>query len=115
MSVIYVAIGGAVGAVLRYLVGQSVSFPYGTLLVNVLGSLAIGMLFVLMEERGMRQHHPLIMTGLLGGFTTFSTFSLDALKLFEAGQPAMAAIYAGGTLALCLIGCAAGLWLGRLA
>ena len=115
MTVTYVAIGGAIGAVLRYAVGLVISFPYGALLVNVLGSFLIGLALILLVEKGLDRFQPLVMTGVLGGFTTYSTFSLDALRLFESGQLAGALIYAFGTLLLCLLACAAGLWLGRLA
>ncbi len=115
MTVIYVAIGGAIGAVLRYVVVQAVSFPYGTMLVNVLGSFLIGLVLILLAEKGLDRFQPLVMTGVLGGFTTYSTFSLDTLRMFESGQIAGALTYSVGTLLLCLAACAAGLWLGRMA
>ena len=88
----YVALGGALGSVLRALMGMAVSFPFGTLTVNVLGSFLIGAAFALgvADRTGA---HPFLMLGLLGGFTTFSTFSLDALKLVQAGQISGAALY----------------------
>ncbi|MDO7707661.1 MAG: CrcB family protein, partial [Loktanella sp.] len=83
--VISVAIGGALGAVARYLVGLAVAFPLGTLAVNVLGSFAIGLVWALFAARGLQAWLPLVMTGFLGGFTTFSAFSLDTLRLVEGG------------------------------
>jgi CrcB protein len=57
---------------------------------------------------------PLLVTGVLGGFTTFSAFSLDALRLIEGGRPGAAALYVSGSVGLSLLACAAGLWIGRL-
>lgn len=68
-------------------------FPWATLLVNVLGSLAMGALVVLLAQKDATRLAPLLMTGLLGGFTTFSAFSLDAVTLYERGQTASAAGY----------------------
>ena len=90
----WVALGGALGAVLRYLAVTSaarlfgVQFPYGTLAVNVIGSFLIGIIVVLFQSRypqaeGLRN---LLVVGVLGGFTTFSAFSLDTLLLFSNGE-----------------------------
>jgi fluoride exporter len=79
-----VAFGGAVGSALRYLTVLAAPAPAGTMIVNVAGSFVMGVLSVLLTTR--LHLSPLLMTGLLGGFTTFSAFSLDALKLWEAGQ-----------------------------
>jgi fluoride exporter len=93
-----IAAGGATGALLRYWTSTAVharlgtAFPYGTLTVNVLGSLMIGFLYILLIER--LNTGPLLraflMIGLLGAFTTFSTFSLETLNLLESGQPVRA-------------------------
>jgi CrcB protein len=101
-----IALGGALGSVLRYLMVSAIGAPLGTLAVNVLGSFAIGVLFVVLDARTGWQM--LVMTGLLGGFTTFSAFSLDTLKLVEAGQPGQAALYVLGSVALSLTAVAAG-------
>ena len=85
MTVFAVAIGGALGAVMRYLTGLMVPFPFGTLTVNLVGSFVMGMLFVILVAKGLDRWQPLLLTGVLGGFTTFSAFSLDALRLYEAG------------------------------
>lgn len=102
MTVLFVALGGALGAALRYL---SVSwaartlgpaFPYGTLAVNVVGSLVMGIVAAYFFTRGQGTPSPLsifTMTGVLGGFTTFSAFSLDTLILIEQGRALSAATY----------------------
>jgi CrcB protein len=101
MTLFQVALGGAVGSVLRFLAVAGVGAPIGTLAVNVLGSFAMGILFVALPARtGLS---PLLMTGVLGGFTTFSAFSLDALKLWQAGAVLPAAAYAGGSVIASLI------------
>lgn len=85
-TILHVAIGGAIGASARYLVGLAVAFPLGTLAVNVVGSFLMGLAFVALAEKGLERWMPLVLTGILGGFTTFSAFSLDVLKLYEAGK-----------------------------
>ena len=94
-----VALGGAIGASARYLTGVAAirligpGFPWATLIVNVLGSFAMGVLVVVLAHKSGTRMAPFLMTGLLGGFTTFSAFSLDALTLFERGQVWTAVIY----------------------
>lgn len=105
-SVIQVAIGGAIGSVLRYLTVMAVGAPLAVFLINVAGSFAMGVLFVALA--GRTSLSPLLMTGVLGGFTTFSAFSLDALKLWQAGQPVQAALYVGGSVAFSLLAVALG-------
>lgn len=113
-----VAAGGALGAVSRYWLMLWVSdqggmrFPWGTLLVNVLGSCAIGVLYVLISERMVltEQWRALLVVGYLGAFTTFSTFSLDALLLLQEGRVLPALAYVGTSVLLCL----AGAWLGMM-
>lgn len=102
-SVILVALGGAVGAVLRYGVGLWVLFPFGTLAVNIVGAFLIGIAFVLLVERGLDRWALFAVMGLLGGFTTFSAFSLDVFKLVEAGRMAMAGGYVVASVLLSLI------------
>ena len=120
--ILSVAAGGAIGASLRFLVmrwaGQALglAFPYGTLIVNVAGSLAIGVAAVIMMERfpgSWGRFAPFLMTGVLGGFTTFSAFSLDALFLIERGRNLAAAAYIGGSVGLSIAGLWAGLALAR--
>lgn len=115
MTVLYVAIGGALGAVLRYLLGLGLAFPFGTLAANVLGCFAMGLALILLLEgdRALGAWAPFVMTGLLGGFTTYSAFALDTLRLFEGGQVLAAAGYALGTFALAIAAVFAGVALGR--
>ncbi len=106
-----IALGGAIGSVLRYLFIAALGAPWGTAGVNVLGSLTIGVLFVLLDARVGWQL--LLMTGVMGGFTTFSAFSLDTLKLMQQGQPLQAAAYVLASVALSLIAVALGVAIAR--
>lgn len=106
-----IALGGAIGSVLRYLVVLAIGAPLGTMAVNILGSFAIGVLFILLAPREGWQ--VFLMTGLLGGFTTFSAFSLDTVKLIQAGHPLQAASYVLGSVALSLAAVALGVALAR--
>ncbi len=112
-----VALGGALGAGLRHMSLLAWPGPWGTLAINVAGSFLIGLLAVpfLLSDRGAHPFAPLVVTGVLGGFTTFSAFSLDTLRLIEGGRIGAAVYYVGGSVALSLGACALGLWLGRLA
>jgi len=105
-----IALGGAAGSVLRYLMVSAIGAPLGTAAVNVLGSLAIGALFVLIPREGWQLF---LITGLLGGFTTFSAFSLDTLRLVEAGHPLQAVAYVLGSVALSLVAVALGVAIAR--
>lgn len=111
--VISVALGGAIGSVLRYLVGLVVAFPLGTLTVNVIGSFAIGVVWVHLADRGLQHWMPFLMTGVLGGFTTFSAFTLDALRLVEEGRVPAAGGYVLASLIASVLACAVGLWIAR--
>ena len=113
MTVLSVALGGALGAVLRYLVGLAVAFPLGTLTVNVVGSMIIGIVWALFNAKGLQAWLPFIMTGVLGGFTTFSAFSLDTVRLVEAGRLAAAGGYVMASVLLSLAACAVGLWIAK--
>ncbi|MEM7295538.1 MAG: CrcB family protein [Pseudomonadota bacterium] len=110
MTLFSVALGGALGSVLRYGFGLWLTFPAGTLTVNVLGSFLIGTVSAWAAGRSLA---PLLVFGLLGGFTTFSAFSLDVLRLAEAGRLAFAGAYAVASVALSLLACGFGLWLAR--
>ena len=122
MHWISVALGGALGAVCRYWVSVSLlsvsgyKFPFATLSVNVIGSLLMGILYVLIVEKcGLPdQTRNILMVGFLGAFTTFSTFSLDAISLWQNGGQLMALIYVFATVALCLIAIIFAIWLTRL-
>jgi CrcB protein len=107
-SVLWVALGGGLGAVARLLVATWLAtpgrFPWATLFINIAGSLGIGLLF------GYAQGHAwfeqwgryLLMTGLLGGFTTFSAFSLETVALVHAGRPMAAGAYVIASIVLCI-------------
>ncbi|MBQ2261436.1 MAG: fluoride efflux transporter CrcB [Loktanella sp.] len=112
-SVISVALGGAFGSVLRYLLGSALGFPVGTLVINVLGSFAIGLVWVLLAARGLQHWLPFVMTGLLGGFTTFSAFSLDTIRLVETGRITAAGLYVLASVILSIAACGLGLWLAK--
>ena len=113
MTIVSVALGGALGAVLRSLVGLAVAFPAGTITVNVIGSLCIGIIWAVFNAKGLQAWLPFVMTGVLGGFTTFSAFSLDALRLVEAGRLAAAGGYVMASVLLSLTACAVGLWIAK--
>lgn len=101
MTLLAVGIGGAIGAMLRYLVmGRighwlGINFPYGTLTVNILGSFIMGVLIVLFARMASvpQNIQALVTVGVLGGFTTFSTFSLDVATLLERGDYSPALLY----------------------
>jgi CrcB protein len=116
MTFLQVAAGGALGAVLRLGVTLGVArvappgFPLGVLTVNVLGSFLIGGLVVLSFHRGFDHLNPFLVTGVLGGFTTFSAFSLEALTLYERGATEAALFYVGLSVLLSLGAVALGAW-----
>jgi fluoride exporter len=109
-----VAIGGALGAVARFGTTHAfgrmlgTDFPYGTAFVNIFGSFVMGVLFVWLDTRGLTHHAPLLLAGLLGGFTTFSAFSLEAFRLWESGGVALAAVYVLGSVVLSIMALALG-------
>lgn len=116
-----IAGGGALGAVLRFSMSSNIyrvfgrDFPYGTLAVNVLGSLLMGLFFILIIERGTlsAEWRSVIMIGFLGAFTTFSTFSIETLALLESGELSRAALNIFLSVALCLGATWLGLVIGR--
>lgn len=114
-----VALGGAIGASLRYLVNVAavrlvgMNFPIGTVVVNVLGSLLMGLLVVILAEKSGTRYAPFLMTGILGGFTTFSAFSLDAITLYERGQIGLAFVYVAGTVIVALAALFLGMTIAR--
>jgi CrcB protein len=122
MRLVLICLGGAVGTGARYLLGGLVTgwlgagFPHGTLLINVLGSFLIG----LIQQVGLSSLvipetlRLVLAIGVMGGFTTYSSFSYETLKLVETGSWAAATAYVLLTTALCLGGCAMGLSLGRI-
>jgi len=114
-TLLSVALGGALGASARYLTNVGVmrlvgpGFPYGTMIANVLGSFLMGVLVVMLARKGGMAYAPFLMTGLLGGFTTFSAFSLDTITLFERGQAGLAGLYVGLSVFLSLAAIALGI------
>lgn len=121
-ALLYVALGGAVGASLRYLSGIALmrlfgsAFPYGTLFVNIVGSFAMGVAIVWLSKRMGASSNELrlfLTTGLLGGFTTFSAFSLDFANLWERGDTMTAFIYVLLSVIVSIVAIFAGMWLAR--
>ncbi|ODS55541.1 MAG: protein CrcB [Agrobacterium sp. SCN 61-19] len=119
--ILLVAIGGATGSVARYLTGIAMTrwlgmgFPWGTITVNIVGSFIIGLLTELLARRfsAPMEMQLLLVVGFLGGFTTFSSFSLDTMALFERGESHLALAYVGASLVLSLSAAFSGLALGR--
>ncbi len=117
-QIIAIAVGGATGALLRFWVAGWVyaqmgrGFPYGTLVVNVLGSLLMGFLYVWLIERSALspEWRAALLVGLLGAFTTFSTFSIESIALIESGELAKAAL----NVLLSVVLCIAAAWVGMI-
>jgi CrcB protein len=114
--------GGGLGAVLRYWAQGLVynrmgsAFPYGTVLVNIVGCFVIGLLMVSMEERFLATPalRLFLTVGILGGFTTFSSFSFETMALFRDGESALALANVGLSVLVCLCATWTGMKLGRL-
>ena len=119
MTTLQVALGGAIGATLRFLTGIGIlrlvgpGFPLTVLGVNVLGSFFMGLFVVFATQRGVAQLNPFVLTGLLGGFTTFSAFSLEAVQLFERGAMGQALAYVVISVVLSIGGLILGLMIAR--
>ena len=120
MNYLMVAVGGAFGEMARYAVynmaGYSkVSVQLATFAINAIGALVIGVLYVVITEKGGLQPYgqQLLTVGFLGAFTTYSTYSLDALRLLEQGQTGTAILYLLGTMLVCLLATWLGLTLTR--
>lgn len=119
VKILIIGLGGFIGAILRYLVGgyvqdltRSIGFPYGTLFVNVSGCFIVGLLFHLSDTHGVfsSQTRSLIFIGILGSFTTFSTFGNETMHLFRESQNFLAS---ANVLAHIVLGLGA-VWLGRV-
>ena len=119
LTVLQVALGGAIGASLRYLTNVGVmrlvgpGFPWGTVVANVMGSFVMGVIVVVLANTDQNKLAPLLMTGLLGGYTTFSAFSLDAVTLFERGAILPAASYVLVSVVVSIIALTMGLLFAR--
>lgn len=116
-----IAGGGAIGALLRFWISNGVysfmgrDFPYGTLVVNVVGSFAMGIGFILLVERVALapEWRAFLLVGLLGALTTFSTFSIETLNLIESGALTKAAINMVGSVLVCVVAVWGGVILAR--
>lgn len=117
LSILLVALGGACGCALRFLVVNQVIrlnptiFPLGTMVVNIVGSLLIGV--VLAKYGSEHSVRAFFVAGMLGGFTTFSAFSWDALQLLQRGQYGQALLYIGGSVIVCIAATALGFRLAK--
>ena len=119
---IIVFIGAGIGGLMRHVMNiwitalASSGFPYGILTINVLGSTAMGLVagWFAFAGEGSSTLKLFLATGILGGFTTFSAFSLDTMLLIERGEPGLAALYVSASVVLSVLGLMAGLWLMRV-
>jgi CrcB protein len=121
MNYVLVFVGGGLGATLRHLVNVTcarcigTAFPYGTFIINITGSIAMGLIagYLAFKGEASQPWRLFIMTGILGGYTTFSAFSLDTALLYERGEMGLAALYVLGSVVLSILGLFAGLALVR--
>lgn len=122
MLFLSLGLGGACGSCLRYLFSGWIAkvfgtnLAFGTLSVNVIGSFVIGIIFILIHDKMYipQTYKPFLITGLLGSFTTFSSFSLETLNHILDGQYVEAALYVSLSLVLCLLFCYLGMSIARL-
>lgn len=121
MNYVLVFIGGGLGASLRHAINVGcarvcgVNFPYGTFVINISGSLVMGIIagYLALKGEASQPWRLFIMTGILGGYTTFSAFSLDAVTLYQRGEIGLALFYVLGSVALSIAGLVGGLALVR--
>lgn len=119
LNCLAVGVGGFVGSVARYLIGAAVpaaDFPWATMLINVVGSFALAFIASWIAGGGGMDDRLSLMlrVGLCGGFTTFSTFSVEAMGLIQDGQIPSAIAYCVGTVVLCILASFGGSWMARL-
>lgn len=119
-TVSLVALGGAIGAACRYLAGVGMmrlagvsEFPLAIITVNIIGSFLMGVFVVAAAQKGLTHFSPLVMTGVLGGFTTFSSFSLETVTLIERGQIGLATAYVALSVGVSIGALMLGLWMAR--
>ncbi|MAY99591.1 MAG: fluoride efflux transporter CrcB [Micavibrio sp.] len=121
IHILFIALGGAIGAVLRHLANGAAlrmagpEFPYGTLSVNIIGSFAMGLFiaWLVTHEPQSANLRAFVSVGLLGAFTTFSTFSLDTITLIERGALTQATLYIMASVMIAIVALWAGLVLGK--
>ena len=121
MNYLLVFVGGGLGASLRHFVNVTcarcigIDFPWGTLIINITGSIVMGVIagYLAFKGQAPQPWRLFLMTGILGGYTTFSAFSLDTALLYERGALGLAAAYVLGSVILSIAGLFAGLWLIR--
>ena len=123
VKLLCVAVGGGLGAICRFLLGGWVQslysgrFPLGIFLVNILGCLLIGIAYSLLIERSLvssKEIQLAVITGFLGGFTTFSTYGLDIFQLLRSAHYVQAVLYAGGSMIAGLLALCAGYYIARI-
>lgn len=122
MEYVWIGVGAAIGANARYVIGQLVTrqfgadFPFGTLMINITGSFLIGVIFTLLSERFLVDVHwrLLLVVGVLGGYTTFSTFSYETIAMLQIGRWIPAFVYVSASVLLSLIGCYVGVLVAHL-
>ena len=120
LGVLFVAVGGAIGSAARYLVGGwfatrfGPSFPYGTFVINVTGSFIIGLFLAFAQERvSLSPYWRLFFAvGVVGGYTTFSTFEYESVRLLQDGEMLLGSVYLVGSVVMGAIGAVAGITLG---
>ncbi|AZQ69236.1 fluoride efflux transporter CrcB [Silicimonas algicola] len=119
-NLMMVALGGALGASARYLAGIGIlrlvghtALPLGILAVNIVGSFLMGVFITLAAHRGLTHLSPLVATGFLGGFTTFSSFSLETVTLWERGEAGLAALYVALSVGVSVAALAGGILAAR--
>ena len=121
MNYVLVFIGGGLGASLRHAINVGcaracgINFPYGTFVINITGSLVMGIIagYLALKGEASQPWRLFVMTGILGGYTTFSAFSLDAVTLYQRGEMGLALFYVLGSVVLSIAGLLAGLALVR--
>lgn len=121
MNYVLVFLGGGLGASLRHAINVGcaracgINFPYGTFVINITGSLVMGLIagYLAFKGEASQPWRLFVMTGILGGYTTFSAFSLDAITLYERGEIGLAVFYVVGSVVLSIAGLIAGLSLVR--